>query len=458
MSIADFLPFSNEIEQAVLSALINPNNKFYDEILKLEDEDFYEAINKDIFHSAKDIVSKGHVLSYEQLFSQFKDHKLDSIHYNFEDYLKKIVSIPVNFDSLQNNLDKLRSLRIRREYYFHLESQKNSILDNEIDNEQMFSNAESFINTTTLKSFSEDIHSGSDLCSEEYSNIVKRRANPRNVFGISTGLEELDRLTKGFSSGDITIVGGRPSMGKSRLLLNLYLNAALKSGVPSMYFSLEMSRSQIYRCCIAILSNVSQNKLQSGYISDSEWELVNQANRMLLSSNIYVSDSRSTNLAKLRAQLRKMARVNGVKLFFVDYMQLLSDISMADNKVGISGEVVRQLRQSAQDLECHVVVGCQLNRSCEERKGNRPMMSDLRESGNIEEYADRIWLLYRDDYYNSNYSIKPNVLEVIVAKQRTDGETGNVELDFEKSTGIIQNKTIPTIMGFGIDMGENESY
>lgn len=449
MGIADFLPYSVEIEQATLSSFLNPENKLYNEILKLDGEDFYEPVNRDIFSCLKKLVNQGLILSYEQIFNSFRENRLDKNHPKFEDYLKKIIAIPVNLDSLKNNLDKLRNLRMRREYYQHLEDQRNSIFDMDITNEQLFSESENFMTQTILKSFSDDIKKGSELSSIGLENIMYRKSNPSMTTGIPTYYEELDRLTKGFSLEDITVVGGRPSMGKTRLMLNVFLNTAIKAKIPTMYFSLEMSKVQIYMCCMAILSGVSLSKIQTGFISDTEMEMISQSNRTFIGSNLFVSDARSMSISKMRAQMRKMSRQHGVQLFFVDYLQLLSEISRADNKVGITGDIVRQLRQSAQDIKCHVIIGSQLSRGLEQRADKHPKMSDLRESGNIEEYADRIWLLYRDDYYTREYSQKPGILEIIVDKQRTDGETGIVELDFERSSGRIKERTINTMIGFG---------
>jgi len=438
MTISEFLPYSLEIEQAVLGCLINPEYKLYSEILKLEPPDFFEPINRDIFLALKSIVDKNRNISFEGMFDELKVINAHVRYNNLQDYIRNLLSLPVDIDNIEQNVNTLREYRIRRDYFNFIQKQRLDALNLEIDNVTLLAIHNTFMTNLALKSFSDDILSLSQIAGSEFARFVERTLNPQWNRGLSTGYESLDILTKGFAPCDVTVIGGRPSMGKSRFMLNIFLNTVIKQNSPALYYSMEMDKSQLYICCAAIISGVHQNVIQTGMtLMEDDKNAVHDANKTILSNpNLFVNDSRSLSLSQIRAHMRKMCLTKGVKLFIIDYLQLINDIASADNKVSASGEVIRQLRQSAQDLSVHVIVGSQLKREVENRRDRRPKMSDLRESGNIEEYADRVWLLYRDDYYD-DYSDQPDILEIIVDKQRSDGMKGIIKLHFDKPTGRV---------------------
>ena len=253
-----------------------------------------------------------------------------------------------------------------------------------------------------------------------------------DVTGIRTGFYDLDRMTAGLQKGDMIVLAARPSMGKTAFALNIAEHVAVQEGLPVAVFSMEMGASQLALRVVGSLGRIDQQHLRTGRLRDDEWERLPEAASKLAEAPMFIDETPGLNPAELRARARRLARQYGgtLGLIVIDYLQLMSGSSNSsdENRATVLGEISRGMKALAKELQCPVIALSQLNRSVETRPDKRPMMSDLRESGAIEQDADVIMFIYRDDYYNKD-SKEPGVAEIILAKQR-NGPVGTVKMTF----------------------------
>ena len=255
--------------------------------------------------------------------------------------------------------------------------------------------------------------------------------NPNEVTGVPSGFYDLDRMTAGLQPGDLIVLAARPSMGKTALAINIAEHVALNEGLPVAVFSMEMGAAQLAVRIVGSIGRIDQGHLRTGRLTDEEWPRLSEAIEKLRTISLHIDESAGLNSSELRANARRLSRQCGqLGLIVVDYLQLMSGNSGdGENRATELGEISRGLKMLARELKCPVIALSQLNRSVEQRPDKRPMMSDLRESGAIEQDADIIMFIYRDEYYTKEACKEPGVAEVIIAKQR-NGPTGTVKLAF----------------------------
>jgi replicative DNA helicase len=255
--------------------------------------------------------------------------------------------------------------------------------------------------------------------------------NPNDVTGVRTGFYDLDRQTAGLQAGDLIVLAARPSMGKTALAINIAENVALNEGLPVAVFSMEMGAAQLAVRIVGSIGRIDQGHLRTGKLTDDEWPRLSEAIEKLRTISLHIDESPGLTSSEVRANARRLARQYGqLGLIVVDYLQLMSGSGGdGENRATELGEISRGLKMLARELKCPVIALSQLNRSVEQRPDKRPMMSDLRESGAIEQDADIIMFIYRDEYYTKDQCKEPGVAEVIIAKQR-NGPTGTVKLAF----------------------------
>ncbi|QSX36670.1 replicative DNA helicase [Shewanella sedimentimangrovi] len=268
--------------------------------------------------------------------------------------------------------------------------------------------------------------------------------NPHNgVTGVSSGFSDLDRMTAGFQSGDLIIVAARPSMGKTTFAMNLCEQAALNEGKPVLIFSLEMPSEQIMMRMLASLGRVDQTKIRTGQLDDDDWARVSSTMGIMLEQGkMYIDDSSGLTPTEVRSRARRIAReYGGLSMIMVDYLQLMQVPALADNRTLEIAEISRSLKALAKELEIPVIALSQLNRSLEQRADKRPVNSDLRESGSIEQDADLIMFIYRDEVYHDDSPDK-GTAEIIIGKQR-NGPIGRVRLTFQGQFSRFDNYAGP---------------
>jgi len=295
------------------------------------------------------------------------------------------------------------------------------------------------------ESFSQDkkaFFSLKELIQEGYKELQKRYEDQRSVTGVSTGFTDLDEKTAGLQRGDLVVIAGRPSMGKTAFVMNLAQNAAIRDEEKNLVavFSLEMSAQQISMRLLAAESRVDMSKMRTGSFVADDWRKLASGTGKLSEAAIFVDDSPAITVHDVRAKCRRLKRDNGrLDLVVIDYLQLMTGNANADRKDLEISEMTRSLKGLAKELDVPILVLSQLNRSLESRADKRPMMSDLRESGAIEQDADVIIFIYRDEVYNKKPE-NEGMAEIIIAKQR-NGPTGTVNLTFLKEFTRFENHT-----------------
>ena len=264
--------------------------------------------------------------------------------------------------------------------------------------------------------------------------------NPNDITGVPTGFYDLDRMTAGLQPGDMIVLAARPSMGKTAFAINIAEHVALNEGLPVAVFSMEMGAAQLAVRIVGSIGRIDQGHLRTGKLTDEEWPRLTEAIEKLRNISLHIDETAGLTASELRANARRLARQCGkLGLIVVDYLQLMSGSAGNDeNRATELGEISRGLKMLAKELGCPVIALSQLNRSVETRPDKRPMMSDLRESGAIEQDADIIMFIYRDEYYTKDACKEPGVAEIIIAKQR-NGPTGTVKLAFLRQLTRFEN-------------------
>ncbi len=276
-----------------------------------------------------------------------------------------------------------------------------------------------------------------DILSEVVESIDKRyHQKGGDITGVPTGFSDLDKMTAGFQPGDLIVIAGRPSMGKTALAMNIVEHLAVEQGKPCAVFSLEMSDSQLVQRMLGSVGKVNQHQLRTGRLDDSDWPRLVESHAKLGAARVVIEETYDLQPGSLRAKARRIKRENpDLALIVVDYLQLME--SGADKRVDQVAEITRGLKRIAKELSIPVVALSQLNRSVEARTNKRPQMSDLRESGAIEQDADLILFMYRDEVYDPE-TLNPGVCEVIIGKQR-NGPVGHVNLTFLAQYARFEN-------------------
>lgn len=267
--------------------------------------------------------------------------------------------------------------------------------------------------------------------------IEDRFRNKGKITGVLTGFTDLDKICCGLQSGDLIIVAGRPAMGKTAFGLTVAHQVALNGKVPTAVFSMEMSKAQLVQRVLCAESMVDMQKVRSGNLNEMDWNKLTESAAKLAGIPLFIDDSPGLTVRQLRAKARRLKAEKGLGLIIIDYLQLMQGSSRTENRQQEIADISRSLKAMAKDLEVPVMALAQLSRSVEQRDKKRPIMSDLRESGSLEQDADVVMFIYREEYYNAD-SEKRGIAEIIVAKQR-NGPTGSVDLAFLKEYTRFMN-------------------
>lgn len=290
------------------------------------------------------------------------------------------------------------------------------------------------------------IQNVTDILQNVTNQLAELKARDGSIIGLATPFEELNNKTQGLQKGDMIVVAARPSMGKTTFAMNL-AESVLMQGLPVVVFSMEMPAESIVTRMLSSLGQINQTNLRSGNMSEQEWAQLSTAITMLQDTHLYVDARTNLPPTEIRSTCRRIAKnhENGLGMIIIDYLQLMKVPGMENNRVGEIGEISRSIKALAREMNCPVVALSQLNRSLENRPNKRPVMSDLRESGAIEQDADLIMFIYRDEVYNKDKADNKGFTEIIIGKQR-NGPIGTVPLRFEGQFTRFSN----FIAGYGM--------
>lgn len=270
-----------------------------------------------------------------------------------------------------------------------------------------------------------------EVLMDAYERVEFLYNHKGSLTGVPSGYAELDRMTFGFQKSDLIIIAARPSVGKTAFALNIAQNVAVRGKLTCAIFSLEMSKEQLVQRMICAEANLDAQVLRTGQLTDQDWSKLTMGMESLSEAALFIDDSPGITITEMRSRLRKLQLEHGLALVVIDYLQLIHGRSRTDNRQQEISEISRNLKALARELDVPVIALSQLSRSVEQRQDKRPMLSDIRESGSIEQDADVVAFLYRDDYYDPE-SERKNIVEIIIGKQR-NGPTGKVELVFLKN-------------------------
>lgn len=418
------LPHNLDAEQSVLGSMIIDKTAIAQVTEVLKADDFYRDSHKIIFAGIMDLFQKDIPIDMITLIEHLKSiDKLEGA--GGISYITEISnSVPsiANLNSYIKIVDEKAMLR-------RLIKASNEIIEKSYGGQDQVENVVDFAQKKVFdiaqKRSSSDFESISAVLERGFLEIERLFNNKGEVTGVPTGFRDLDDKTSGFQSGDMVLIAARPSMGKTTFALNIAQHAALKSGKSVVIFSLEMSKEQLAYKLLCAEANVDMLKLRTGNLDDEDWENIARASGPLAASKIYIDDTAGVNVMEMRSKCRRIKIEHGIDLIMIDYLQLMSGTGGESRQQEVS-EISRSIKALAKEMHCPVVALSQLSRAPEQRADHRPMLSDLRESGSIEQDADVVMFLYRDEYYNKETEDK-NMAECIIAKQR-NGPVGTVKL------------------------------
>jgi replicative DNA helicase len=429
-------PHSIEAESSVLGGLLLDNSAWDRVGDLLVDNDFYRHEHKLIYAAIGALINASKpadvITVNEQLQNQGKADEMGGL-----GYLNSLAQFVPSASNIRRYAEIVRERSILRK----LVSASDEIATNAFNPQgkaidRILDEAEQKIFNIGEEGsrMKQGFQSMDTLVVELLDRVQEMADNPNDITGVPTGFYDLDRMTSGLQPGDMVVLAARPSMGKTAFAINIAEHVALNEGLPVAVFSMEMGASQLAVRVVGSIGRIDQGHLRTGKLSDDEWPRLTEAIEKLRTVSLHIDETPGLTPSELRANARRLARQCGkLGLIVVDYLQLMSGSggSGGDNRATELGEISRGLKMLAKELQCPVIALSQLNRSVEQRTDKRPMMSDLRESGAIEQDADIIMFIYRDDYYNKD-SKDPGVAEIIIGKQR-NGPTGTVRLTFLKN-------------------------
>ncbi len=426
MDLGKVPPHDIEAEQAVIGSMLTDKDSVISAVEVLKEEDFYREDNKVIYSAIMNLYNRGEPVDIitlkDELVSLGKFEAVGGLEYLAE--LPEKVPTTANVEKYIKIVEEKSMLRT-------LIRTANELIvlgyDQTQEVEDIMDVAEKKIFNVMQRKNQKGYSSMKDILVESFTQLEELYNRKQHITGVPTGFADLDYKTAGLHNSDLILVAARPAMGKSAFALNIASNAAVRANVPVAIFSLEMSKEQMGNRILCSEAMVDSNKVRTGKIEDEDWAKLAMASGELSESQIFIDDTPGISIMEIRAKCRKMKLEKNIGLVVIDYLQLVQGSSKkGGSREQEISEISRSLKILAKEINVPVIALSQLSRAPEQRPDHRPMLSDLRESGAIEQDADIVMFLYRDDYYNEE-SEKKNIAEVIIAKHRA-GSTGTVEL------------------------------
>ena len=442
------LPHNLEAEQSVLGSIMLEPEKWDEVNDTISEEHFYKNAHRTIFTAFRELNLKGQpidILTVSDLLK--KKDELEQI--GGSAYLAEILNLTPTTANLKTYVDIVAEKAILRK----LISECNGLIAKAYDEEyedigSFLDGAESKIFSIAEKKKVDGLVPANEILKLNMQRIDELyNAGGVGVTGVTSGFVDLDKMTSGFQPGELTIIAARPSMGKTAFSLNIATSAALRDGKKVAYFSLEMGQEQLMLRMLAAESKIDMSLMRVGKIPDSAWPKLINTVSILSKSGLYIDETSGISPFEIRAKCRRLKATAGLDLIMVDYLQLMDLKQKVESRERAVSEISKTLKAIAKELKVPVIALAQLNRGVEGRSDRRPMLSDLRESGSIEQDADVIMMIYRDDYYERDNSEQKGIAEIIIGKQR-NGPTGVVKLAWLAQYGQFANLAADSLAQF----------
>lgn len=420
------LPHSLEAEQSVIGSMLMDKSAIVTASEMIQSDDFYQHQYGVVFETMVELYNEGKPVDLVTLQDRLKEKDVPP-EISSLTFIKDVIAAVPTSANIRSYASIVREKAILRRLIKVNEEIANTCYAGKEKTEDILAETEKRIFDLLQNRNSGEFVPISQVAMNVLEKIEIAAKSKSTVTGIPTGFTDLDYRTSGMQPSDFILIAARPSMGKTAFVLNVVHHVAVKKKLPCLIFSLEMSKEQLVNRMLSMESKVDSQTLRTGTLSDSDWDKVVDGIGVISQSTLMIDDTPGISITELRSKCRKMKLEHGLSLVIIDYLQLMSGNGKnGDNRQQEISEISRSLKALARELNAPVVALSQLSRACETRTDHRPMLSDLRESGAIEQDADVVMFLYRDDYYNKDTE-RPNVAEVIIAKQR-NGPIGTVEL------------------------------
>lgn len=420
-------PHNNEAEQAILGSILMDRDVISEISDKLSREDFYNAQYGIIYESMKELYNEGKEIDVISLSNKLKSKDVPEEISSLA-YLSNIIAaVPVSANAKEyaqivaddSALRKLIKLADNTSKDCYLSKESVEVILNEAE--------QNIFRLVQGRSGSGKFKETKEIIMEVLEDIEKAARNKGQFTGLPTGFKDLDNMLTGMNGGELILVAARPAMGKTAFVLNIVHNLAVMKNIPCVIFSLEMSRKQLMSRIIAMDAMVDSKSLKLGTLSDDDWDKVIESADVLGKAPIYIEADYAVTLSDLRSRCRYHKQNNGIKLIVLDYLQLMSTTKNVESRQQFISDISRGLKNLSIELDVPIIALSQLSRAVDSRTDHKPVLSDLRESGAIEQDADVVMFIYRDEYYNPENTTKPNTAEINIAKHR-NGEVGSVDL------------------------------
>lgn len=432
------LPEAIEIEKKLLSSMMLKEGDVIPLVSEqLEPEDFYRAEHRMIYGAMLAIYNKGAAPDI-LLIEDELNRRGELVRVN-RAYLFSLIDAEYTTGRVSAYVEIVKSKSIKRKLIRAARAIMSEATEESLNSEEVLRRAEERILAATQKNKSGYFESASSVLSDAFERIQRVRNNGGELSGITSGLESLDRVTNGLQRSDMIILAARPSMGKTALALNIAVGAAESKKVVAI-FSLEMSKNQLGTRLLSNKSGINSQSLNTGAFNDREMDRLLDAAETLSELKLYIDDTAGINLVEMRSRLRRLRHEKGLDLVVIDYLQLMQG-GREENRQQEISTISRNLKSMAREFDVPILALSQLSRNVEMRADKRPQLADLRESGSLEQDADIVMFLYRDEYYNKDDADNKNIAEVIIAKNR-NGPTTSVYLNFERETMKFSDRTV----------------
>ncbi len=426
--IKKVMPHSEEAEQSVVGSMIMDSDAIVTAMEILKPEDFYGRQYGILFEAITELFSEAKPADLVTLRDKLKEKDVPPELYGIE-FLGNLIRVVPTSANVRYYAQIVKDKAVLRSLIKATESISNQCYLDKEKLEDILAGAEKSIFDIVQRRSSSEFVSIRDIVLQSLDNIEAASRNKGAVTGIATGFYDLDYKTAGLQSSDLILLAARPSMGKTAFVLNIAEHTAIKNNITTAIFSLEMSRTQLVNRMFSMNSRVDTQMLRTGNLEDADWANLMESARVIGESGLIIDDTPGISITELRSKCRKFKLEHNLGLVIIDYLQLMSGSGRSESRQQEISEISRSLKALAREISCPVVALSQLSRAVEKRDDKRPMLSDLRESGAIEQDADVVMFIYRDEYYNKE-SQEAGITEIIVAKQR-NGPTGTVKLGWQ---------------------------